>query len=353
MTDAIVNDVNPRVLTDHLLHLLKTPSPGGYTHQNIKWLEGRFQTLGFQTERTRQEALKVWLPGQDQKTTKAMSAHVDTLGAMVVELKPQGTCRVLPIGSWSSRMAENCRITIHSDSKDFRGTLVPLKRSVHAQSKEVDEQPVNWEQLEIRVDWRCENISDLYEAGIRVGDIVSVDAQPEATESGHIVSRFLDDLGGVACLLHAAELIAHQKMVLPTGVLLLLTTSEESGTGASLNLPSELEEMVGVDIAIVAPGQNSREDHLSVVFMDRSGPYSQTLTRRLMQLCAKQAIEYRRDVFEFYFSDCAAALQAGNDLRHALIGFGTDASHGYERTHIEALTATTQLVLAYLLEDLS
>jgi putative aminopeptidase FrvX len=35
----------------------------------------------------------------------------------------------------------------------------------------------------------------------------------------------------------------------------------------------------------------------------------------------------------------------------ALIGPGVDASHSYERTHLEALLATTQWVVGYLLSE--
>ena len=85
-----------------------------------------------------------------------------------------------------------------------------------------------------------------------------------------------------------------------------------------------------------------------MVFLDNSGPFDPLLTRKLEQLAKQENLPYVRDVFRFYFSDCAAALQAGNDVRHALIGFGTDASHSYERTHMDSLVGTCQLLGAYL-----
>jgi hypothetical protein len=41
-------------------------------------------------------------------------------------------------------------------------------------------------------------------------------------------------------------------------------------------------------------------------------------------------------------------VEAGNDVRTALITFGVDASHGYERTHMHALRSLAELVTAYL-----
>ena len=40
---------------------------------------------------------------------------------------------------------------------------------------------------------------------------------------------------------------------------------------------------------------------------------------------------------------------SGGDVRVGLIGPGIDASHAYERTHIDSLVATTRLLLAWLL----
>ncbi|MFX6040553.1 hypothetical protein ABTE96_21525, partial [Acinetobacter baumannii] len=42
----------------------------------------------------------------------AIVAHLDTLGAMVRELKPNGRLALAPIGTWSSRWAEGGRVTL-------------------------------------------------------------------------------------------------------------------------------------------------------------------------------------------------------------------------------------------------
>ena len=68
-------------------------------------------------------------------------------------------------------------------------------------------------------------------------------------------------------------------------------------------------------------------------------------------LAQAHGIAHRRDVFKFYRSDSAAAVEAGNDIRTALIGFGADASHAQERTHVDSLRALGQLSVAYLLSD--
>ena len=43
-----------------------------------------------------------------------------------------------------------------------------------------------------------------------------------------------------------------------------------------------------------------------------------------------------------------ATLSAGYDIRHGLIGPGVYASHNYERSHIDGVRNTYELVRAYV-----
>ena len=45
-------------------------------------------------------------------------------------------------------------------------------------------------------------------------------------------------------------------------------------------------------------------------------------------------------------------MKAGADVRHALVGAGIEASHAYERTHVESITATEQLIEQYLMSNM-
>jgi hypothetical protein len=53
-------------------------------------------------------------------------------------------------------------------------------------------------------------------------------------------------------------------------------------------------------------------------------------------------------VFRYYHSDAGAAVSAGHDVRTALLCFGTDASHGYERTHVSVLVNLAELLALYM-----
>ena len=99
--------------------------------------------------------------------------------------------------------------------------------------------------------------------------------------------------------------------------------------------------------SVVASGQTSREDSVTVAMQDSSGPFDYHLARRLLALCRRTDIPHRRDVFDHYRSDAAAALEAGAETRAALIGVGVDGTHGHERTHLQGIVALTRLLLAY------
>ncbi len=113
-----------------------------------------------------------------------------------------------------------------------------------------------------------------------------------------------------------------------------------------------LRDLVSVDIAPVAANQNSREDSITLAYKDSLGPHDRTLLTHLATLAREHRLPWVRDVFRHYHSDCSSALNAGYDLRTAVVGFGTDSTHGYERTHVSSLQALTRLLLAYSLSPL-
>ena len=59
-------------------------------------------------------------------------------------------------------------------------------------------------------------------------------------------------------------------------------------------------------------------------------------------------IDFAVDVYPHYGSDADVALTAGYDVRHGLIGAGVYASHGYERSHVDGVKNTFELLKAYL-----
>ncbi len=335
-------------LQKKLLHLLGLHSPTGYTDPIVRDVCGELDALGVHYELTRRGAIRATLEGKSKAPARAVVVHLDTIGAMTAQLKDNGRLGVVPIGTWSARFAEGARVSVFSEGVIYRGTILPLKASGHVYNDEVDTQPVGWNNLEVRIDERVETRRGLEALGIRVGDFIGVDAQAEFLPNGFLVSRHLDNKAGVAMLLTVAKALTEQKIHLPVTTHFLFTISEEVGIGASAVLHGDVAEMVSIDNGTCAPEQDSTEFGATVAMADSSGPFDFHLTNRLLKLCEDNNIAHTRDVFRYYRCDSASAVEAGNDIRTALAAFGVDASHGYERTHIDSLHSIARMVMAYV-----
>lgn len=332
-----------------LLEMLAIPSPTGFTDTIVRYVAERLEELGIPFELTRRGTIRATLKGRQSSPDRAVSAHLDTIGASVRELKDNGRPALAPVGCWSSRFAEGSRVSLFTDNGVLRGSVLPLLASGHAFNTAVDQLPVSWDQVELRLDAYCTTRADCESLGVAVGDFVAFDPLPEFTESGHISARHLDDKAGVAALLAALKAIVESGVEPEIDCHPLFTITEEVGSGAAAALPWDVSEFVGIDIAPVAPGQQSSEHCVSVAMQDSGGPYDYHLSRHLLRLAAESEIPVRRDLFRYYHSDAQSAVTAGHDIRTALLAFGCDATHGYERTHIDSLAALSRLIGAYLL----
>lgn len=340
-------DLDFAYLERKLLELLAIPSPSGFTDEIVTHVCAELTALGVPYELTRRGAIRADLKGDQTSPDRAIVAHLDTLGAMVKYPKENGRLQIVPIGTWSARFAEGARVTLFTDSGRYRGTILPVKASGHVFNKEIDSLPIGWENVELRIDAECDGRADLKRLGINIGDFIAVDPTPEITDSGYINSRHLDDKAGVAALLTATKAIVDHDLRLPVDCHILFTISEEVGVGASAVLHGDIAEMVGIDNGTIAPGQNTSEKGVTIAIQDSSGPFDYHLTHKLIGLCDDFGLEYARDVFRYYRSDNAAAIEAGNDLRTALLCFGLDASHGHERVHRGSLETLARLIVLY------
>ena len=337
-------------MIDTLLALLQTPSPSGRTDAVMQLIGDMFDDFRVPFSLTRRGALTAELAGKSATTDRAVVVHADTIGCMVRRLKDNGRLELIPVGTFSARFAAGARVRIFIDDPDefITGTVLPLKASGHAFGDEIDTQPTDWEHFEVRLDRKVSSREDLVHLGLQVGDFVALVTSPELTADGFIVSRHLDGKAGVAVALALAKNFSENKAVLPHRTTIMVTITEEVGHGASHGLPPDVAELVSVDNAVCAPGQHSLEDGVTIPMADMHGPFDYHLTRKLCRLAEERGIPFARDVFRYYRSDAAAAIEAGAGTRAALVGFGLDGSHGWERTHLDSLEATYSLLHAWL-----
>ena len=103
-----------------------------------------------------------------------------------------------------------------------------------------------------------------------------------------------------------------------------------------------------MDMGCVGEGLSCTEKEVSICTKDSGGPYHYGLTTELVKAAREAGVSYALDVYPFYTSDVEATLKSGYDVRHALIGPGVYASHGYERSHVDGVKNTFHLLCAYL-----
>ena len=344
----MTHDALTEYVVKHLGLLVQIPSPAGRTEMAVQYLEQELDVLGVKHCRTRRGALIASIPGREAGMHRTLTAHVDTLGAMVKQIASDGTLQFTQIGGYAlnSIEGEYCTV-VNSLGRHYRGTVLLDKPSVHVSDRvrDTERKPEN---MRIRLDAEVKTAAETVALGVAVGDYVFLDPRLELTATGFVKSRHLDDKAGVACLLGALKMLVEEKRRPRLTTHCYFSTSEEVGFGASSGVPEGTGELIAVDMGAVGFGQESDEYSVAICAKDSTGPFDYCLRERLVELCRQQGIPCKVDIYPHYGSDAAAALRAGNDVVTGLIGPGIDASHSLERTHRKALLATVRLVLAYL-----
>ncbi|MBB6636870.1 M42 family metallopeptidase [Cohnella thailandensis] len=348
-SETVGYQVNARYVEDILHKLLNTPSPSGYCMNIMKVVEEEAAKLGYAVERTPKGNGIITVPGAaTDGETLALTAHVDTLGAMVRAVKSNGMLRITPIGGYAMQTIEGEYCTIHTrDGRTYEGTVLSTKPSVHVypDAREWKREEAN---MEIRIDEDVASKEDVLKLGISVGDIVSWDPRARLLPNGWVKSRHLDDKASVAALFGVLEWLKREGKTPARTVKIILSTYEEVGHGAS-SIPADVTEMIAVDMGALGDDLSATEKDVSICAKDSSGPYDYGMTSKLIELAKRENLPHAVDIYPQYGSDASAALRGGSNIRAALIGPGVHASHGMERTHRDAILNTARLLLAYIL----
>ena len=345
----------PPFMLDFLLKLLNTPSPTGFTDAAVTLIEEELRGLGVPTHRTLKGALHWTLPGSsssDKQNTRhlALSAHTDTLGAMVKAILPDGRLRLSQLGGYDWATIEGAYVRVHTQAgRQISGTVVNEYQSLHVWGERLRELRRSADNLEVRLDEAVFSATDTRTIGIEVGDFVSFEPRAVLMPAGYLKSRHLDNKASVAILLELTRQLLTQPA--PITVSGWITTYEETGHGAAPGFAvpgfGEATELITLDMAAVGRGQTSSEHHATLCVKDSGGPYDHALGNRLRAAAGRAGLDLKIDIYPHYSSDATAAWRAGHDLPAALIGPGVDASHAYERTHTDALDACVNLLVTY------
>ena len=339
--------VNKEKVLNTAKEILLIDSPSGFCYEVMDKTQSMTEELGYTFEKTVKGCGVITVPGKSSDKVIGLSAHVDTLGAMVRSISSEGTLKFTLIGGpiVPTLDAEYCKVRTR-DGKIYNGTFLSTSPAIHvyedAKSKARD--PKN---MEVRLDEVVKSKEDVEKLGICPGDFIFIDPKTTITESGFLKSRFIDDKGSVACLMNLLHILSSEKIVPTYTTKVFISVYEEVGHGSAY-IPSDITEMIAVDMGCIGEDLSCTEYDVSICAKDSNGPYDFNMTTDLVNLAKSNEIKYAVDIYPMYGSDVGAALSGGNNIKGALIGPGVHASHGMERTHYTALEGTIKLLYAYL-----
>lgn len=328
--------------------ILAIDSPSGFTKEVAEYVMQAYRELGYEPQMTVKGGILVALGGVQQEDAVMLEAHIDTLGAMVSEIKANGRLKVTPIGGMNANNAEteNCRV--HARFGDvFTGTLQLVDASIHVNG-DYNDKKRSFDETEIVLDEKVHSKEDVEKLGIMVGDFVCFDPRTVVTDTGYIKSRFLDDKLSVGILLGYAKYLKEEKITPERMIYQHITVFEEVGHGGAASIPAGVKEVISVDMGCVGEGLTCEETQVSICAKDSRGPYNYDVVTGLIAAAKRAELDFAVDVYPYYGSDADVALTAGYDVRHGLIGAGVYASHGYERSHVDGVKNTFLLLKEYL-----
>lgn len=329
--------------------ILAIDSPSGFTDLAADYVFQAYRDLGYEPIKTTKGGIICKIGGDNQGNGLMMEAHIDTLGAMVREVKSNGYLKISPIGGMNANNAEaeNCKIYTR-EGKVYTGTLQLADASVHV-NDQFDSTARSYDVMEVVLDEKVDSKEDTLALGIMAGDMVCFDPRTVITESGYIKSRFLDDKLSVGILLGFAKYVKEEKLSLNRAVYQHITVYEEVGHGGAASIPADVTEVLSVDMGCVGEGLSCTEHQVSICAKDSKGPYNYQVVSDLIAAAKRRNLDFAVDVYPHYGSDADVALVAGYDVKHGLIGAGVYASHGYERSHIDGVKNTFTLLTEYIL----
>lgn len=342
--------IDTQYLQRILVELLNTPSPVGDTERGIDLCSELLRDFPLELRVTRKGALVATWNGECDDEPRGVTAHVDTLGAVVKRIKPNGRLEMAQLGNFAWTAIENESVTIAaSNGAKYRGAILVQNASHHLYESGhgPNDKSRTQRTMEVRIDATSSTRCETEALGIEVGDFIHFDTRTEISR-GFVRSRFLDDKACLAALFAAIKAMSDVQLKPIQRTTFLIANYEEVGHGGASGFPSDLHEVLALDIAPLGDEQNADEHICALCARDDDGPYDIKMRRKLLALAKTHDIALKPDVYNYYCSDGDALWKAGADVRCSLIGPGVDATHGYERTHLDALVATAQMIVAYL-----
>ena len=341
-------NIDTHYLTNTFRRIIYVPSPVGYYKELNPVLEDMAKELNLTVTRDNRSTTYITIPGKNPNKTIMVGAHADTLGMMIYKIDKDGKLRVRQLGGCNFNNLEGETVYVHTrDGRKYSGLFACQSHSVHvfedARSLERNEST-----MVIILDEDISSKEEVQALGISNGDYVSIDPRMQLTNNGYLKSRFIDDKGAIACCFASIKYLQDNKLQPACNVTFAIPYNEEIGFGGTY-IPEGVSEYLAIDIGLIGPDLEGNEHSVSICAKDNASPYDYELTNRLIECAKTTDTKFAIDVFYRYGTDANAAMRAGNNLRAAAFGMAVYCSHGMERTQLDGMVGTANILLEYLL----
>jgi len=341
--------IDEKFLIDCFRDIVEVPSPVGYDLLLKPVLENYAAQFGQTITYDNRGTAYITLDGQDNSKTVLIGAHVDTIGLMVRCIQSDGTLLVRALGGINFCNIEASTVTVYTrDGRSYTGMVICKAHSVHV-TYDARTMPRNDETMCILLDEDVHSKAEVQALGIQNGDYIHIAPDCEFTKTGYLKSRFVDDKISVACCFTMLKYLAENNLKPKYRTVLAFTYQEETGIGGRY-VPDGVSEYIALDVGLIGPELESNEHSVGIVVKDRSGTYSYDLVDRLIDCAKKTEVKYALGTILNGSTDGTAALLGGNNLKVAAFGTPCYSTHGRERTHIDGIVGTAQVLLAYALD---
>ena len=170
-------------MLEQLKAIMAIDSPSGYTAEVQEYMNAELTRLGYKPENPYKGGIRAHLGGEGEPIM--LMAHVDTLGAMVDCVKPNGRLMLSRIGGLQATNVETMNVKVKTRfDGEYEGTIQIENASSHVNLELSTLKRDFMSNMEVVLDEDVRSAEDVAKLGIRAGDIVAVEPRLTITSKG-------------------------------------------------------------------------------------------------------------------------------------------------------------------------
>lgn len=240
-----------------------------------------------------------------------LDGHSDEVGFMVQAIKPDGTLRVVPLGSWNNRALLSSRVQVYTENGYIPGVIAAIPP--HFLSEAERNAPVAYDNLSIDVGSTC--AEETRALGVKIGSIVvPLTSFEHDSDRGLIYGKAFDDRLGVAVTLETLKRL--RGVELEVDLVGIVSAQEEVGCRGI----KAVMHNVKADAAICFEGCPA-DDTFSPAYLVQDRLHGGVMMRHMDStvICTPRFVSFSQKVAEKYGVKVQMAVRAGGGNNGAYI----------------------------------